>query len=324
MCEAPPEQQLQRPSVVVITGPTAAGKTALALDLAERFGAEIVGADSMQVYRFLDIGTAKPTRDERARIPHHLIDIVPPTVQYNAARFAEDAARAAHDVWARGRRVFLVGGTGLYIRAFLEGGMAGVARNAEVRQGLLEEAKRCAAAGDPGALHRRLERLDPETAGGLHPHDRMRIVRALEIYAVSGEIPSALRRARRSAGSRYRSLHLALDPGEGLALRIRRRCEGMIAAGLLQEVRALRDRGFGPELPCMRAIGYRHMQPVLEGRETLAHVAEEMNRDTWQFARRQRTWLRGVPDARWLDPADPRQITEAVARFLHPEGGGTY
>jgi len=315
-----PDQEPRRPSVVVITGPTAAGKTALALDLAERFGAEILGADSMQVYRFLDIGTAKPTPEERARIPHHLIDIVPPTVQYNAARFAQDAAHAARDVLARGRRVFLVGGTGLYIRAFLEGGMAGVARDAGVRRSLEEEARSSGAAGDPGALHRRLERLDPETACSLHPHDQMRIVRALEIHAVTGETPSALRRARRGGGPRYRYLHLALDPGAALAERIRHRCDAMLEAGLLQEVRELRARGFGPELPCMRAIGYRHMQPVIEGRDTLAHVAEAMKRDTWQFARRQRTWIRGVKDARWMDPSDPQAIRAAVATFLRAEG----
>jgi tRNA dimethylallyltransferase len=303
-------------AVVIVTGPTAAGKSALALALAERFGGEIVNADSMQVYRYMDIGTAKPTLAERARVPHHLIDLVTPEVQYNAGRYAEDAAVAVADVAGRGRRVLLVGGTGLYIRAFLCGGMSGGPSDPELRRRLEAEWDEGLREGDPARLHRRLAELDPETAGAVHPNDRVRIGRAREIQLLSGRPASALRRGGAVPSSAYRTLHLAVDPGrEALARRIDIRCEKMIESGLLQEVRRLRERGYGPELASMRAIGYRHMQPVIEGSQTLADVLEEMKRDTRQFARRQRTWLRSVADAVWVHPDDAAGITALAERF---------
>jgi tRNA dimethylallyltransferase len=308
-----------RPPVVVVTGPTAAGKSAAAIALAERIGGEIVNADSMQVYRGLDIGTAKPSLAERARVPHHLIDVLPPDAVYSAGRFAEEARAAAAEIHARGRHVLLVGGTGLYIRAFLEGLAGGVGRDPSLRAALEEEHAVAVAEGDTARLHRRLAELDPETARRLHPHDVRRIVRALELHARTGRAPSAVRRDD-PPRARYRALHLVLDPGtEELRRRIAARCEQMIARGLLQEVRALRGRGYGPELPAMQAIGYRHMQPVIDGLETLAHVLEAMKRDTWQFARRQRTWLRRVRDAVGVHPDDDVAIAGLVERFLEAE-----
>ena len=294
----------QRPAVVVVSGPTAAGKTALGIRLAERFDAEILNADSMQVYRYMDVGTAKPSADERARVPHHLIDIVTPDVPYNAGRYVRDARAAEARVRARGRRVMLVGGTGLYVRAFLEGLASEVPADPDLRRSLEEEHERAQRAGDPERLHRRLAHVDPETAARLHPHDRVRIVRALEVFETTGERPSDQRRARREAPPAYRSLQLVVDPGrEPLARRIDARCEQMIERGLLQEVRALRERG-------------RHMQPVIDGRETLAQVLELMKRDTRQFARRQRTWWRAVKEACWVHPEEGAAIEARVTRFL--------
>lgn len=311
------EQGQRAPDIVIVTGPTAAGKSALGLELAERLGAEIVNADSMQVYRYMDIGTAKPTLAERARVPHHLIDVVTPDVQYNAGRYAEEAGRAVREISGRGRKVLLVGGTGLYIRAFLEGGVSGGASDPELRRRLEAEWEEAARQGDPGRLHRRLGELDAETARSVHPNDRVRVVRALEIQIVTGRPPSVLRRQGPPASPAYRSLHLAVDPGrEALAERIDRRCEAMVEAGLLQEARELRDRGYGPELPSMKAIGYRHMQPVIDGIDTLDHVLEQMKRDTRQFARRQRTWLRAVPEVRWVRPDQREAIFRLVEAFL--------
>jgi tRNA dimethylallyltransferase len=306
----------ERPPIVVVTGPTASGKSAVALALAERFGGEILNADSMQVYRGLDIGTAKPGPTERARVPHHGFDLVEPDEQYDAARYAEDGARAIAAIHARGRPAFVVGGSGLYIRALLEGLSVGVGRDPELRRALEAEDERARAAGDPERLHRRLAEIDPTSAAVLHPNDRVRLVRALEVYARTGRAPSLVQRGA-CRTPRWRTLQLALDPGrEVLDVRIDRRCEAMVAGGLLQEVRGLRERGYGPELPSMRAIGYRHLQPVIEGRDTLASVLGAMQRDTRQFARRQRTWLRRVAGVEWLDPERREAIERRVGDFL--------
>jgi len=305
--------------VVVVTGPTASGKTPAALELAERFEGEIVNADSMQVYRGLDVGTAKPSAAERSRVPHHLFDVVDPDVQYDAGRYAREAADAIAAIHARGHVPFVVGGSGLYVRALLEGLSVGVGRDPELRRALEDEHERARAAGDPERLHRRLAEIDPTSARALHPNDRVRLVRALELHAATGVAPSVVQRGAR-AERPWRVLQLALDPGrEALALRIDRRCEAMLAGGLLQEVRRLRDLGYGPELPSMRAIGYRHLQPVIDGLDTLAGILEPMQRDTRRFARRQRTWLRGVAGVEWFAPEPLEALVLRVKRFLEGE-----
>jgi len=312
-----PETSESRPRVVVVAGPTAAGKSALGIHLALRFDGEIVNADSMQVYRHLDIGTAKPTPAQRAQVPHHLIDVADPAEQYSAGRFAEQAAKAAADIHGRGRAVFLVGGTGLYIRAFLEGLLGEAAGDSALRTQLEAEQREAEAEGDPQRLHRRLRAIDPESARQIHARDLKRTVRALEIHALTGRLPSELRRAHGFAAPRYPRLYLVVDPGrDALNERIDRRCAEMVEGGLLQEVRRLREMGYGPELPSMQAIGYRHMQPVIDCSETLRNVLAQMQRDTRQFARRQRTWFRAVKDAVWVDPADVAGIEARVAEFL--------
>jgi tRNA dimethylallyltransferase len=311
------EVQTQKPPVVVVTGPTASGKTPLAIEIAQRFGGEIVNADSMQVFRYMDVGTAKPSLEQRAQVPHHLLDVVTPDVPYSAGRYAEEARKAAAEIHARDKIVVLTGGTGLYIRAFLEGLLEAGEADPELRTELEEQNRAAVEAGDPLRLHRRLEKIDPEAAGRIHPNDVRRIIRALEIGGRVGEPASSLR-AEHAFGDRpYRTLHLALDPGrEALIERIDRRCGEMIENGLLREARALRERGYGPELRPMRAIGYRHMTPVVDGADTLANALEVMRRDTRRFARRQRTWLRKVADVRWLKPDEPRPIFDAVESFM--------
>ncbi len=317
MTDASTQQGDDRPPVVVVTGPTASGKTDLALELAERFDGEIVNADSMQVYRYMDVGTAKPTLEERARVPHHLFDLVPPDADYSAGRYSEDARRVVAEIHARGHLPLLVGGTGLYIRAFLYGLVATGAADTELRERLEGEQKRAAEEGDPERLHRRLTELDPDAAASIHPNDVRRTVRALEIVEQSRSAASEVRRAHGFADCPYRVLHLAVDPGrEVLAERIDRRCEVMIESGLLQEVRRLRDRGYAADLRPMQAIGYRHVQPVVDGADTLANALESMKGDTRRFARRQRTWLRKVEEAEWVDPADREAIVARVEAFL--------
>ena len=306
-------------SVVVVTGPTSAGKSALAIELAEKFGGEIVNADSMQVYRFMDIGTAKPTPEQRARVPHHLLDVVTPDVPYNAGRYLLDARRAASQIQARGNLVVLAGGTGLYIRVFLEGLLAAGAADPELRERLEREAVRARAEGEPQRLHERLRAVDPEAAARIHPNDTRRIIRSLEIVQHTGQASAGLRAAQRCEDRPYRALQIALDPGrETLDRRIDAACARMLDAGLLREVRALCDRRYGPELPPMQAIGYRHLLPVVQASDTLANALAAMQRDTRRFARRQRTWLRSVEGVRWFDPAARGEIFAAVERFLAP------
>jgi tRNA dimethylallyltransferase len=315
------DEQTQKPPVVVVTGPTASGKTPRAIEIAQRFGGEIVNADSMQVFRYMDIGTAKPSLEQRAQVPHHLLDVVTPDVPYSAGRYAEEARKAAAEIHARDKIVVLTGGTGLYIRAFLEGLLETGEADPELRAELQEQNRAAVEAGDPLRLHRRLEKIDPEAAARIHPNDVRRIIRVLEIAGRLGEPASSLR-AEHAFGDRpYRTLHLALDPGrEALIERIDRRCGEMIDNGLLREARALRERGYGPELRPMHAIGYRHMTPVVDGADTLANALEVMRRDTRRFARRQRTWLRKVADVRWLKPDEPQPILDAVESFMNDGG----
>lgn len=307
----------QRPPLVVVAGPSAAGKSAAAIALAEHFDGEVINADSMQVYRYLDIGTAKPSPVERARVPHHLLDVVDPDGVYSAGRFQLDAREAAAAIVARGRLPLLTGGTGLYIRACLEGLVEGGAADPALRASLEREAEGFAAAGEPERLHARLVALDPGSAARIHPNDLRRVVRAIEIFEITGRPASELRGRSGPETSPFRTLYLVLDPGvEALDARIDARTEAMIEAGLLQEARELRGRRYGPELRPLQAIGYRHMAPVVDGSDTLVNAQAAMQRDTRRFARRQRTWFRAVREAVWLDPHDRAGIEKAVEEFL--------
>jgi tRNA dimethylallyltransferase len=307
----------EKPPVVVVTGPTAAGKTELAIELALRFGGEIVNADSAQIYRFMDIGTAKPLLEERARVPHHLIDIVNPDASYSAGRYASEGRLACAQIHARGQVVFLTGGTGLYIRALLHGVAEGGGADPQLRERLEREQRDAEVAGDPQHLFHRLQGVDPEAAARIHPNDLRRIIRALEIRERRGMPASSVQRQHGFRDEPYRVLHLALDLGVSeLDRRIALRCHAMIEAGLLREVRMLRRRGYGPELRSMQAIGYRHLHAVAAGQGTLERAVEAMIRDTRAFARRQRTWLRRVPEAIWLDPRERGEVERRVRDFL--------
>ena len=311
-------EQKSQPPVVVVTGPTASGKSSIAIELALRFGGEIVNADSMQVYRFMDIGTAKPSLEDRARVPHHLFDVATPDVEYNAGRYVREARAVAENIHRRDNVVFLTGGTGLYIRAFLEGLAEVGGADPEIRARLEREHAQAVGEGDPTRLYRRLQAADPETAEGIHSNDLRRQIRALEIIAQSGAYVSQLRSQHAFGDRPYAALHLVLDAGvEVSGDRIDQRCHDMIEAGLLREVRHLRRRGYGAELRPMKAIGYRHINPVVDGSDTLANAVVAMQQDTRRFAKRQRTWLRKVRDAVWMDPADLDAIATAVERFLH-------
>jgi tRNA dimethylallyltransferase len=283
--------------ILALVGPTGTGKTALALRIAERLDAEIVNCDSRQVYRYLDIGTAKPSADERRAVPHHLFDVVDPDERFDCARYRERARAAIADIRARGRRIVLVGGTGLYLKVLRYGLAPAPPRDAALRRRLqdLEDA-------EPGALHRRLARRDPAAAERLHPHDRVRLIRALEVCELTGTTLSARQAAHgfRAAELECRVIGLAMERA-ALHARLDARCRAMVDNGLVDEVRALWQRGFGPELTPLQSIGYREIGAHLRGECDLERALADMQRATRRFAKRQRTWFRADPSVQWIE-----------------------
>jgi tRNA dimethylallyltransferase len=278
--------------LVAIVGPTGAGKSDLAMRLAAAAACEIVSCDSLQVYRGLDIGSAKPSPDSRRQVPHHLIDVVEPDAEFSAARYADLARAALADIRGRGRLPVVVGGTGLYLRALLEGLAPGPGRDAALRRRLEGLAERH---GD-ARLHRLLRHVDPEAAARIHARDRLRVVRALEVFRVSGRTLSQHHRAGAAgaaAGPAPLVVVVGLAPDRGeLRRRVEARTREMFRAGLLQEVRGLLDRGYGPELRPLRAIGYRQALAVLGGRLSLAAAERDIVTETMRYAKRQMTWFR--------------------------------
>lgn len=302
------------PPVVLLMGPTASGKTGLALDLAERLPVEIISVDSAQVYRDMDIGTAKPDLATRARVPHHLIDVLDPAEAYSAARFADDALRLIADIRARGRIPLLVGGTMLYFRTLTVGLNDLPAADASLRAAIEADAQVLGWR----ALHARLAEIDPETAARLHPNDQQRIQRALEIASLSGQAPSAFFSQPRSRSAAYAWVRLALNPPQraDLHARIALRFAQMMEQGLLEEVRRLHARGdLHPALPSIRAVGYRQLWAHLDGEVSQAEAIDKAVAATRQLAKRQLTWLRSDPAVEWLDPARPDLLDLAMERM---------
>jgi len=296
-------------------GPTASGKSALALELAERFGGEIVTVDSAQVYRGLDVGTAKPSAADRARVPHHLVDVIDPTASYSAAAFVRDALACVADIRARGRMPILCGGTMLYFKALTEGLSALPRANAAVRA---ELDSRAAQEGWP-ALHAELARVDPVTASRLAPNDAQRIQRALEVQRTTGQPISALQGRRETATDTLgATLALALIPSDRAQLHatIAQRFQRMLDAGLVDELRGLRQRyALDPALPSMRCVGYRQAWQYLDGEIDVARLRETGIAATRQLAKRQLTWLRATPAASF-DPARS-DLAAAAVEFVY-------
>jgi tRNA dimethylallyltransferase len=276
-----------------LLGPTASGKTAVALHLAERFPLEIVSVDSAQVYRGMDVGTAKPAPDERARVPHHLIDIVDPTEPYSAGRFRVDALGLAAQIHARGRMPLFAGGTMLYFRALTRGLADLPAADPAVRARIDAQAARM---GWPG-LHAELAAIDPATAARLEPTDAQRIQRALEVHRITGRALSELQARREQPVLPFEVLEIALEPSDRgvLHARIAERFEAMLRAGLVEEVEGLRRRyRLDASLPSMRAVGYRQVWETLEGARPAATLAARGASATRQLAKRQLTWMRAM------------------------------
>ena len=301
--------------LIAVVGPTATGKTALAVALARAIDGEIVGADSRQVYRRLDIGTAKPTPDERALAPHHLLDVVDPDEPFSLAEYLALATVALEDIWARGRQPLLVGGSGQYVWALLEGWtVPRLPPQRELRRSLEERAEREGAE----ALHRELAHVDPQAAAGIDPRNVRRVIRALEVYQTTGRPISFW---QEKAPPSWDTLVLGLAcPRDELYRRIDARVDGMVQAGLVDEVQGLLTMGYSRELPSMSGIGYREVCQYLAGELDLSAAAARIKTATHRLARQQATWFRrDDPRIRWLDVSLGKSLertVEAAGAFL--------
>jgi tRNA dimethylallyltransferase len=307
------------PPLVVIVGPTGVGKTEVAIRLGARFPVEVVSADSRQVYRGMDIGTAKPTREQREAVPHHLIDVVKPDERYNAHRFRVEARRAIAAILERGRLSLVVGGTGLYVRALLRGLRPAPPADPEVRRQLRELARR---EGLP-TLHSMLRAVDPEAAERIHASDPMRILRALEIHRLTGApmgAPSHWRQGR----PEWTLLLVGLTrPRSSLYAHLASRVESMVCRGLREETRQLLAAGYDATLPAMLGIGYRHFVKVLRGQWSEVDAIRAMKRDTRLYAKRQWTWFAREPEIRWVDVEASGGVegaAEQVEKWIIQEG----
>ncbi|HEY7515920.1 MAG TPA: tRNA (adenosine(37)-N6)-dimethylallyltransferase MiaA [Vicinamibacteria bacterium] len=295
-------------------GPTAAGKSALALGIAREADAEIVSCDSLQVYRGLDIGSAKPTKEERDVVPHHLIDVVDPDESFSAADYARLGRQALASIASRARISVVVGGTGLYLQALLFGLFEGPGRNPTLRRRLTRIADRYG----HDRLHRMLARVDPAAASRVASRDRVRVIRALEVYRATGRTLSEHHRrhsSRPRASSGFATLVVGVAPDRAtLRTRVERRTEAMFEAGLLDEVSGLLARGYHGGLPAMRAIGYRQAVAVVRGEIGAAEARRDIVRETMRYAKRQMTWFRHRSGATWTSSAD--QARDVVLAWL--------
>lgn len=307
---------MSAPLLPSLVGSTASGKTAVAVEAARLADCEILSADSRQVYRRLEAGTAKPTAEERAAVPHHLVDVADPEETFTAARYGREARAVMEEVRARGKTPLLVGGSGLYLRAAERGLFEGPEADPEIRVRLLELVE----AEGAEALHRRLAEVDPETASRLPAADVVRVVRALEVQEVTGTPISEHHRRHRGGGPEQRFLRFGLDwPPLTLVKRIERRVDAMFETGWVQEVQRLLDEGLPPDCPALRSHGYPEIVAHLRGEMDERATRERIATVTRQYAKRQRTWFRAVPDITWFrvsSDADLEGLGEKIAAAI--------
>jgi tRNA dimethylallyltransferase len=304
---------VEKPKIIVISGPTGIGKTHVAIHLAIEFHGEIISADSMQIYRYMDIGTAKPTAEERKQVPHHMIDIVDPDEPFDAIRFSEQARQKVVELHSRGRVPFVVGGTGLYIKALVHG----IFHSRPVHPSLRQRLRREADAQGTGFLHRRLKEYDAVTAARLHPNDTYRIIRALETWEATGKSISEHHRGHRFSENPFNVLKIGLTTDrQTLYDRIDLRVDAMINAGFEDEVSALLGRGYHPDLKSMQSIGYRHLVAYLQGRLSWNECLRTLKRDTRRYAKRQLTWFGADSEIIWKAPDQISAIVTPVRDFI--------
>lgn len=299
--------------IVVVCGPTGSGKTRFAIDLVREFDGEIVGADSMQIYRYMDIGTAKPTIAEQAAAAHHMIDIVDPDEEFDAAAYSEMAGDCVREILARGKMVFLVGGTGFYIKALIHGLFEKGPSDPSVRKRLHQEAELQGAA----SLHRQLWEIDSAAAEKIHPNDAYRVIRALEVYEITGQPLTVFQQRHGFREKRYNTLEIGLAwPRPVLYDRINRRVDIMMDQGFYDEVENLLCRGYGLELKSMQSLGYRHLAAVIKEDVDLADAVTLLKRDHRRYAKRQLTWFGARKSVRWLTPDQKDIACGLISEFV--------
>jgi tRNA dimethylallyltransferase len=303
-----------KPKLVIVLGPTAVGKSEVALQLAQSINSEIVNADSQQVYRHMDIGTGKPSMDDQQRVRHHLIDIVDPDEEFNAAFYRRLATAAIDDIQKRGKNVLVCGGTGLYLKALTHGLFTGPGQDPDLRRRLEQEINENGLA----AVYQRLVEIDASVLSSIHPNDRQRIIRALEVYRSTGKPISVWQKEHAFQEEPFEVLKIGLlrERAELYDL-INRRSEQMLEAGLLDEVRGLISRGYNLELKPLRSVGYRQIGEVLQGAKTVVEALDEMKQETRRLAKRQLTWYRADTDIHWYHPEKQQdEILGAARQFL--------
>ncbi len=298
-----------KPQVIAISGPTASGKSDLALKLAQTLNGEIICMDSMQIYRRMDIGTAKPTMEEQAIVPHHMLDIVEPTENYAVADYAQATEKVIFEIAARGKQPILVGGTGLYLKALMHGLSLGNAGGDEKIR-----ARLYAMADEPDGkfrLHRRLSEVDPVSAGKFHPNDIRRVIRALEVFELTGTPIS--QQKQEEPDRPFSVLPLAIDmPRDILYARLEKRVHQMMKQGLLQEVKALLESGVAPCMQSMQGIGYKELIPVVQGTQCVDDAVWQIILNTRHYAKRQGTWLRTEPQTIWMTEEPEKRFDAAM------------
>ena len=304
-------------NIICIAGPTASGKTALAVELAKELNGEVVSCDSMQVYKRMDIGTAKPTAEEMQGIPHHMLDVAQAWEDFSVSRYCNQAAPIVDDIIAQGKTAIIAGGTGLYMDSLIRGNNFAPFPSTGVREAL--EARAEAEGIQP--LLEELAQVDPESAGRLHPSDRKRIIRALEVYRETGITITEHNRRTREVPPKYRPVWLGLDFSDRAALyrRIVRRVERMLEAGLLDEIRSLLESGIPETCTAMQAIGYKEFLPVLRGERGLCDAAAEVCQSSRRYAKRQLTWFRRNPNMHWIareEDGAPDEIIRQARQIL--------
>lgn len=309
----------EKTKIIVLVGPTAIGKTNLSLHIAEEFGCEIISMDSMQIYKYMDIGTAKPTSAERERVPHHLIDFVDPEDLYNVSRYISDAWQVIETLRSQKKLPMFVGGTGLYMKALLDGLFTVPSISVEVRntiRNMLDEK-------GSSALHEELQRVDPASASRIHAHDKQRVARALEIYEQTGLPWSAhLERHQENASRKSRAVE-AIKIGlncerDILYHRINRRSQLMLEQGLVEEVEGLLGMGYSPELQALQSIGYKHAVNYLQKKWTIQETLEFLARDTRRYAKRQLTWFGRDREISWFHPEDIDGVRDVLVKAISP------
>lgn len=311
------KKEQSKPQVLVLVGPTAIGKTALSLELAHRFNCEIVSVDSMQVYKYMDIGTAKASSEERAQVVHHLIDVVDPDENYDAARFVKDATHIIGDITSRGKLPLLTGGTGLYLKSLIEGIFPEAPSDPAIRA---ELKKKLESLGND-KLHEQLITCDRISADKIHKNDTQRLLRALEVYHTTGipwsEHLAAQNRENGEGGLDADVLEIGLTcEREKLYDRINLRCQLMVDEGLEQEVLKLQEMGYGPELKSMGSIGYKHMCMYLGGEVDAEEMMRLLRRDTRRYAKRQYTWFNKNENINWFDVQDANKVIETIKAWI--------